>query len=229
MSKAPGGRRVLAPNPKNWPPQAALSGSDTLPKGGTHSGARADAMQPSEGASGLAATAAAAWVDGRQPPAPFPPQPAAAAAEPAAAPGEAAQPSGLRGQAAAEPAADAAAAASEQLDELGAALPAQPADEPVGQPPRPGLHHLTRHWLAEEDRGEVVLQRLGAPDVRTAEQMVRCATCCRCHEPRHTPPCVPACGKLGTLLTPNGLHPATGDTTAPPLLTAAAGTWDSGS
>jgi hypothetical protein len=42
-----------------------------------------------------------------------------------------------------------------------------------GEPPPQGLHHLTRHWLPEEVRGEAVLQRLGAPDVRAAEQMIR--------------------------------------------------------
>ncbi len=42
----------------------------------------------------------------------------------------------------------------------------------VHHPPQ-GLHHLTRHWLPEEARGEAVLQRLGAPDIRTAEHMIR--------------------------------------------------------
>lgn len=44
-----------------------------------------------------------------------------------------------------------------------------------GEPHHPpqGLHHLTRHWLPEEARGEAVLQRLGAPDIRTAEHMIR--------------------------------------------------------
>lgn len=37
----------------------------------------------------------------------------------------------------------------------------------------PGLHHLTRHWLPEEARGEAVLHRMGAPDMRTAEHMIR--------------------------------------------------------
>lgn len=55
--------------------------------------------------------------------------------------------------------------------------PAPPGAEPApgaeqGQHP-PGLHHLTRHWLPEEARGEAVLERLGAPDIKTAEQMIR--------------------------------------------------------
>ena len=46
--------------------------------------------------------------------------------------------------------------------------------EEQGDPPPAGLHHLTRHWLPEDERGEAaVLQRLGAPDVRTAETMIR--------------------------------------------------------
>ena len=37
-----------------------------------------------------------------------------------------------------------------------------------------GLHHLTRHWLPEDERGEAaVLNRLGAPDVRAAEAMIK--------------------------------------------------------
>lgn len=36
------------------------------------------------------------------------------------------------------------------------------------------LHHLTRHWLAPDQRGgEEILQKFGAPDTRSAESMIR--------------------------------------------------------
>lgn len=60
----------------------------------------------------------------------------------------------------------------------------EPPEEPPGVPvaeqgehaqhPPQGLHHLTRHWLPDEARGEAVLEHLRAPDMRTAEQMIRC-------------------------------------------------------
>lgn len=42
-------------------------------------------------------------------------------------------------------------------------------------PPLPGgLHHLTRHWLPEQERGgEEVLQRFGADSSKAAEQMIK--------------------------------------------------------
>ncbi|GAB4818238.1 hypothetical protein N2152v2_005284 [Parachlorella kessleri] len=36
-----------------------------------------------------------------------------------------------------------------------------------------GLHHLTRHWLPEGQRGEAVLQQLGAADLKAADHMIK--------------------------------------------------------
>lgn len=130
----------------------------------------------------------------------------------------------------------------------GAAAPggAGPAGE--GEPPPPhGLHHLTRHWLPEEVRGEVVLQRLGAADIRAAEQMIRWVgaslAACSCRARR-----IPWCQQQ-----PHGLRSAPLRPTRPPtpppkptqthtftftpahlpgsvgLPRVAAGTWGSGS
>lgn len=67
---------------------------------------------------------------------------------------------------------DAADAAPGQLQAAPGAEQAPSAEQ--GQGPPQGLHHLTRHWLPEEARGgEAVLERLGAPDVKAAEQMIR--------------------------------------------------------
>jgi len=35
------------------------------------------------------------------------------------------------------------------------------------------LHHLTRHWIAPDNRGERAISRLGAADMKAAEHMVR--------------------------------------------------------
>lgn len=43
----------------------------------------------------------------------------------------------------------------------------------AGSHPRPALHHLTRHWLPEDERGEGVLERFGAPTLEAARHMVR--------------------------------------------------------
>lgn len=70
------------------------------------------------------------------------------------------------------PALDAAAVAAAALGtSRGRVGDASPFGE--GHTPPHGLHHLTRHWLPDEARGEAVLQRLGAPDMRSAEQMIR--------------------------------------------------------
>jgi len=39
--------------------------------------------------------------------------------------------------------------------------------------PRPKLHHLTRHWLAPEDRGTSAIEHLNAFSVKEAEQKIR--------------------------------------------------------
>lgn len=52
--------------------------------------------------------------------------------------------------------------------------PETPSIEAVSGPhPRPALHHLTRHWLPEDERGEGVLDRFGAPTLEAARHMVR--------------------------------------------------------
>ena len=57
-------------------------------------------------------------------------------------------------------------------EEEGAAATPTAAGE--GAAPLPGgLHHLTRHWLPETDRGEAVLQRLGADSIKAAEHMIK--------------------------------------------------------
>lgn len=38
---------------------------------------------------------------------------------------------------------------------------------------RPKLHHLTRHWLAPEDRGTSAIDHLGASSIKGAEQKIR--------------------------------------------------------
>lgn len=59
--------------------------------------------------------------------------------------------------------------------------PAAPAlQDDDAQPTRRGMHHLTRHWLPDDARGDAVLQRLGASDVRSAEQMIRCVSVSAC-------------------------------------------------
>ena len=45
--------------------------------------------------------------------------------------------------------------------------------EPAAATPGPVLHHLTRHWLAPSSRGGSAIDRLGASDSRSAEQMIR--------------------------------------------------------
>lgn len=127
-----------------------------------------------------ATTTAAAAVDA-QPPAPTdagePPQGSPQQHDAASQPPVLEPPAG--GEAVTEAAAAAegeavaeAAAAGEGAGAAGAA--AAPGEG--GQAPRAGpLHHLTRHYIPEAERGEAVLGRLGAPDIRTAEQLVRCA------------------------------------------------------
>ena len=36
------------------------------------------------------------------------------------------------------------------------------------------LHHLTRHWLPPEERGQKAIAMLGAGDVKSAESAIRC-------------------------------------------------------
>ncbi|KFM22578.1 hypothetical protein F751_4222 [Auxenochlorella protothecoides] len=43
----------------------------------------------------------------------------------------------------------------------------------VDAAPRPTLHHLTRHWLPEEERGASVLDRFGASSLEAARHAVR--------------------------------------------------------
>jgi hypothetical protein len=38
---------------------------------------------------------------------------------------------------------------------------------------RPKLHHLTRHWLPPEDRGNSAIEHMGASSVKEAEQKIR--------------------------------------------------------
>lgn len=112
------------------------------------------------------------WAAGVPAPPPLPAAAAAAFAEPAAG---SAQPAfgdtveahqGAAGQSAASVAAAVVSGGGGASAGSGPSLAAQ-------HPPQ-GLHHLTRHWLPDEARGEAVLQRLGASDVRAAEQLIRC-------------------------------------------------------
>lgn len=42
-----------------------------------------------------------------------------------------------------------------------------------GEEHHPKLHHLTRHWLAPEDRGNSAIEHMGATSVKEAEQKIR--------------------------------------------------------
>lgn len=95
-----------------------------------------------------------------------------------AAAGAAAMQSQPQGElAAGEPAAAAVASDSTEMAAAAATAagdidgPASLAGVPAHLPA--GLHHLTRHWLPEGQRGEAVLRQLGAADLKAADHLIK--------------------------------------------------------